>query len=172
DKKTYAPTAVKVMDKDKQVQIEVAFTELQINPTFDKNDFHKKEILEDKASESSVADMQVDGGLAVMLPLETLGADLEEKEEVTTDNGERIIMTFKGDKNFTLIQERKETQQASTNVQTVSGDLVNLGGNIGAVSDQTVEWSYGGTDFVLASEEMTIEELITVASSVEGKETK
>lgn len=169
DKKTYTPVAVKVMDKDKNVQIEVDFTEMKIDPKFENKDFHRKEILEDKASDTSVAGMKVDGELAVMFPLETLGAELSEKKEVTTDDGERVIMTFKGDRDFTLIQERDETLPTSTSEKTIYGDLVDLGVSIGAISGQTIEWNYEGTDFVLASEEMTVEELITVASSVEGK---
>lgn len=184
DKKTYAPAMVKVLDKDEQVLIEVAFTETSFDPEFGKNDFHRKSILEEKAADTSVAGTEEDAEegteegaeeqqpLAVMFPLETMGAELSEKEEVTTEDGERVIMTFKGERNFTFIQERENSVPTAAAVEEMHGDVVDLGYSIGALSDHSVEWNYQGTDFVLASEDMSVEELIAVASSIQGQEIK
>jgi outer membrane lipoprotein-sorting protein len=171
DKKTFTPTSVKVLDKDKQVLIEVAFTNMEIDPVFDKNDFQRDAILENTLADESVTNMQGQT-LAVMFPLETLGAELAERKEINLENGERVIMTFKGEKNFTLIQEKEEVVPTMASVQEMTGDIINLGHSVGAISDQTIEWNYEGTNFVLASEDMTIEEMVEVASSIEGKEIK
>lgn len=172
DKKTFAPAMVKVLDKDEQVLIEVAFTETTFDPDFGKNDFHRKAILDDKAADTSVAGAEEQQTLAVMFPLETMGSELAEKEEVMTDDGERVIMTFKGERNFTFIQEKENSVPTVATVEEMQGDVVDLGYSIGALSEQTVEWNYQGTDFVIASEDMTMEELIAVASSVQGQEIK
>lgn len=173
DKKTFTPMAVEVMDKDKQVQIKVSFKDMQLDPVFEKQDFQRNSILKKKEEEeTSVAEVEHQEVLSVMFPLETLGAELSEKKEVNTEDGERVIMTFKGDKNFTLIQERDVTVPTFNSVKEINGEMVNLGFSVGALSNQTIEWNYEGTDFVLASEDMTMEELITVASSVKGQEIK
>lgn len=173
DKKTFTPMAVEVMDKDKQVQIKVSFKDMQLDPVFEKQDFQRNSILKKKEEEeTSVAEVENQEVLSVMFPLETLGAELSEKKEVNTEDGERVIMTFKGDKNFTLIQERDVTVPTFNSVKEINGEMVNLGFSVGALSNQTIEWNYEGTDFVLASEDMTMEELITVASSVKGQEIK
>ena len=52
------------------------------------------------------------------------------------------------------------------------GDIVNLGYTIGALSKNTIEWSNNGVNFYLASEDLTKEELVEVAQSVQGKEAK
>src|SRR5699024_7766352 len=46
DKKTFLPTAVNVMNEEREVLISVAFNELELNPSFAKEDFHRKSILE------------------------------------------------------------------------------------------------------------------------------
>lgn len=173
DKKSYTPTGVKIMDKDKNVLVEVTFKDIELNPNFAKNDFDRETILEETLADMSVSNMdQMD--LAVMFPLETLGAELVEKQEVQVEDGERVIMTFKGDRNFTLIQEKVTAVPTSggEQIEEVTGDVVNLGYSIGALTNNTIEWNYNGTDFYLASEDMTMEELIEVASSIEGQEIK
>ncbi len=49
---------------------------------------------------------------------------------------------------------------------------MNLGHSVGVLSDNTIEWTDNGMNFMLASEELTKEELINVAKSVQGKEVK
>lgn len=172
DKKTLVPTAVKVMDKDKNVLIEVAFTAMEMNPSFTEHDFDREAILESALADISVLNMAELEEFAVLYPLETLGAELVEKKEVTLDEAERVILTFKGTKSFTLIQEKPTTQETMTMDKEVSGDLVNLGHSVGAVSESALEWNFNGVDFYLASEDLTIEELIEVAASVQGRAIK
>src|SRR5699024_10861883 len=106
--------------------------------------------------------------LSVMYPLTTLGAELIEKKEISLEDGERVIMTFKGEKNFTLIQEKEFTAPVASMEEHINGDPISLGHSIGALSENTVEWARDGVEFYLASEDMTVEELLEVASSVDG----
>lgn len=173
DKKSYTPTGVKIMDKDKNVLVEVAFDTIDLNPNFAKDDFDRESIIESTMNDMSVSNME-EMELAVMFPLKTLGAELVEKQEVSLEDGERVIMTFKGDRNFTLIQEKVTSVPTSGGemIEEVTGDVVNLGYSIGALTNNTIEWNYNGTDFYLASDDMTMEELIEVASSIQGEEIK
>ena len=173
DKKSYIPTAVTIMDKDKNPLVEVVFQSMDINPVFQDDDFNRDAILQGSMSEQSVTNMEQVDDIAVMYPMETLGAELVEKEEVDLEDGQRVIMTFKGEKNFTLVQEKMSVVPTSSElVEEVNGDIVNLGYTIGAITNNGIEWNYNGTNFFLASEDMTIEELIEVASSVQGQEVK
>lgn len=172
DKKSFIPTAVKVMDQDKNVLIEVTFNEINLNPEFQDKDFDREAILENALANVS-STVSGEEHAAVLFPLVTKGAELVEKKEITMENGTRVIMTFKGERNFSLIQEhQKSVPTVATPTQEVSGQLVHLGHSIGAVTNDALEWNYQGTDFYLASEEMTVDELIEVAASVQGQEMK
>lgn len=172
DKKTYAPIAVKVLDKDKNVLIEVAFEHLDMKPSFAKDDFNRDVILEETLAEASVSTVEEQKELAVTFPLETLGAELVEKEEVALEDGERVIMTFKGERNFTFIQEKQNALPTSAAVEEVQGELVQVGDTLGALSENTVEWTDSGVNYYLASDDMTMEELLEVATTMDGKEAK
>jgi len=183
NKKDYTPELVKVLDKDKKALVEVQFSEFDVAPTFEKADFNvdenlgKEEGNEEEAKDSET-ETEVSGegedtdSFTVVFPLEMVGSELTEKKEVEVDGGQRVIMTFTGDKDFTLIQEQLTAIPTSSLPKEVHGDIVNLGFTIGALSENTIEWSYEGMDFYLASKELTKEELIEVAQSVQGKEAK
>ncbi|MFC4559900.1 outer membrane lipoprotein carrier protein LolA [Virgibacillus kekensis] len=173
DKKTYTPVMVKVLDKDKNSLIEVSFSDFNMNPSFKDDDFE----MEKNMTSSISTDKPVSGDgkvepFTVVFPLNLEGSELVAKKEVSLDNGQRVIMTFEGEKNFTLIEEKQDTLPAMSTPKMVEGEIVNLGHSIGALSDNTVEWTNNGVNFVLASDELTKDELIEVAKSVQGKEVK
>lgn len=194
DKKTYAPVLVKVMDKDKQPLVEVTFDEFDMKPTFEEDDFKlveedmdKEEATndeneKDETSQEEGTSVSKEAGeedeeleeepLSVVFPLESAGAELLEKKEVSLEDGERVIMTFGGERNFTLVQEKFDVVPTMAAPKEVEGDIVNLGFTIGAMSDNAIEWSYDGVDFYLASDDLTKDELVEVAQSVTGKEVK
>jgi hypothetical protein len=54
----------------------------------------------------------------------------------------------------------------------VEGDLVDLGTTIGAVSDHSISWTQDGVDYMIASKNLSREEMIEVAQSVQGDAVK
>ncbi|WP_042142423.1 outer membrane lipoprotein carrier protein LolA [Paucisalibacillus sp. EB02] len=174
DKENYTPTLVKILDTDGNTVVEVKFNSFELDPSFKDKDF---EIDQNMAS-TTPEDVPTSGDgvtdeLQVMAPIETIGAELTDRMEVDLENGKRIISTFTGEKNFTLVQEKKNVVETLSSPVEVNGDIVNLGfGAVGALSDNAVEWDYNGMNFYLASDELTREELIEVAQSVQGQEVK
>lgn len=171
DKKSYTPTRVLVLDQDEKAVVEVTFNSFEMNPAFAEDDFSIEEDMAGNVVDSPVSG-QEEEAFPVVFPLETVGATLADKKEVTFDNGQRVIMTFEGEKNFTLVQEKQDEVPAMATPTEVQGDIVNLGIAIGALSDSAISWSTEGVDYYLASETLTREELINVAGSVQGKAVK
>lgn len=171
NKKTYVPEVVKILDKDEETLVEVQFNEFALDPEFAKDDFVLKED-ETEETAASADNEPTEPNIEVMYPEETIGAKLKEKEEIELENGKRIIMTYEGDKNFTLIQENRGNNELLDSPREVNGQIVNLGTTIGAISGNTIQWSERGNHYKLASEELTKEELVSVAKSVQQKQTK
>lgn len=177
DKKDYTPTLVKVLDKDKQALVEVSFSDFTTDPSFEEKDFvldenmkTNSEVAETSGTGEAAEEEKVP--LSVVFPEQTNGAELAEKKEVDLDDGERVILSYTGEKNFTLIEEKRDVVPTLTSPREVHGDIVNLGHAVGALSNNALEWHHEGTDYYLASEELTREELIDIAQSVSGKEVK
>lgn len=175
NKNDYTPSLVRVLDKDDNALVEVAFSNFELNPTFSEDDFSMEKNMETSdQSEETSADVEesTPDVLEIILPEFTNGAELKEQREVELENGKRVISTFAGEKNFTLVQEIMDVVETMNAPQEVEGDIVNLGNAIGALSDNRIEWSENGVSYILASEELTKEELIQVAQSVQAKAVK
>src|SRR5699024_2281385 len=156
--------------------VEVKFSGFDQKPSFDDDDFDTDSNMSSgiaKEEAASTGDKEEEPkSLHVMLPLEMAGSELSEKKEVDTEDGKRVIMTFTGDKNFTLIEEKVDSTQTLSSPKEVKGDIVNLGHSIGALSDYAVSWNNNEVSYYLASEDLTKDELVEVAKSVQGKAMK
>lgn len=174
DKKTYQPVMVKVFDQDMNALVEVQFANFAKDNTLKKEDFDVDKNMAMAPTEAPVSNMEDNQLAKVLYPQETFGAELADEQEVKTENGKRVIMTFSGDKSFTLIQEKAEVQPASAQYSVeVSGDPVQLeDGVIGAMEFNRLEWSQNGTTYQIASNELTQAEMISVASSINSSSAK
>ncbi|TMN22564.1 LolA family protein [Lentibacillus cibarius] len=172
DKNTYTPVKVKVLDKDENALVQVDFSNFNTDPTFEDDDFAMEKNMKGDTSEKAVSGTGKQDTFTVVYPRQMAGSELVEEKEVDMENGKRVIMSFSGEKEFTLVEEKLDVIPTTTSPQMVDGDIVNLGHSVGALSGNTIEWTNNGMNFMLASEELTREELINVAKSVQGKEVK
>lgn len=178
DKSSYTPVMVNVLNQDGESLVNVTFHEFDLDATFAEDDFSMEKNMEketdDEASgaEEGEAVETAAQEVRTLYPTYTAGAEAAEKKEVALEDGERIITTFEGEKNFTLVQEIRETAPVSAAPEEVDGDIVNLGTTVGALEDNTLKWTYQGVDYQLASTELTKEEMIEVAQSVQGQTIK
>ncbi|TGB01830.1 LolA family protein [Halobacillus salinus] len=174
DKKSYQPVMVKVFDQDMNALVEVQFANFAKDDKLKKEDFDVDKNMAMAPTEAPVANMEGEELTQVLYPEETLGAELADEVAVKTDDGQRIIMNYSGDKSFTLIQEKAEVQAASAQYSVpVNGDPVQLDdGVIGAMEHNRLEWSSNGTTYQLASDELTEAEMVNVASSINNSAAK
>jgi len=93
------------------------------------------------------------------------GSDFVDKTTIATDVGERVIMTFAGDHEFTIIQESARVR-ASLAPEIMQGEPVMVNGTVAAITDNTLSWQRNGVEFFLVSNTLDREQLITVASSI------
>ncbi len=90
---------------------------------------------------------------------------LSSQDRVSKDDGERVILTFGGDKSFTLIEETVTVgKQLETNLTYGEPGLVI--DTIGAITDYSVNWMSNGIEYSLLSDNLDKSELLTVAKSI------
>jgi len=78
---------------------------------------------------------------------------------------ERVILTFEGEKAFTVMQQPVMKENSMLPVSS-PGDPVDLGFTIGAITDTSISWEKDGVEFFVASSKLTREEMIEVATSM------
>ena len=96
------------------------------------------------------------------IPSETY---LSNSEEVDTDEGNRMILTFAGDKNFVLIEEVANVA-SEFEIIPVYGDPIMLSDTIAAKSANSMYWTSENVSYYLTSNDLTTEEMVTIAESL------
>ncbi|MEH6941954.1 LolA family protein [Bacillus sp. JJ722] len=167
DKKNLAPISVKVMDPDRNVLVTVEFSKVSFNPSFEKDDFDMKKNMTGAQLDSPVMADAKSKEFILKYPAEMENIKLVDEKEVATENGKRYVLTYEGDKSFTMIAEKAEVVESSTIPTSVLGNPVDLGYTVGALTDKSISWTYEGVDYTIASQNLSAEDLINVAQSVQ-----
>ncbi|MBQ8472144.1 MAG: outer membrane lipoprotein carrier protein LolA [Bacilli bacterium] len=94
------------------------------------------------------------------------GTVLEEQEKVSKTDGERVILTFGGEKGFTLVEETVSKEEEFTVIPTY-GEPGFVNDTIGAVTDNSLNWISGNIEYYLVSDVMNSEELLNIANSID-----
>lgn len=156
--KDYLPKQVEVFNKEGIININLKISKIDLKPKLVKEDFDvKSTISKDCCSVSSLEEIVY----PMYLPEGTL---FKNEETIKTENSQRVILTFTGEKPFTLIEEVSKAPE-EFEVTSTSGELVFYENVLGNLTGSTLNWTMDGKDYYIISENLTNEELLKVASS-------
>ncbi len=155
---------VHVLNESGNTEIKMIFNSIDKSPTFNDDYFTLKSNIE----VSNVIDdikpvTDIDEAIFPMfLPDNTT---LKSQDVITKDNGERVILTFAGDKPFILIEETASKEEEYEIIPTL-GEPVLLIDTIGSVSDDSISWISKGMQYYITSNTLSKDELLKVAKSI------
>ena len=93
------------------------------------------------------------------------GTVLANSERISKDDGERIIMTFEGEKPFLLVEETASVEEEFSIIPTY-GEPFLLIDTVGALTDSSITWDSNGIEYYLVSDVLSQDELLDIARSV------
>ncbi len=156
--KDYLPKQVEVFNKEGITNIKFIISKIDLKPKLVKEDFDiKSTVAKDCCSVSKIESIVY----PMYLPE---GTTFKNEETIKTDKSERVILTFAGDKSFTLIEEASKAPE-EFEVNTTSGELVFYENVLGNLTGTSLNWTMDGKDYYIISDNLTNEELLKVASS-------
>ncbi|MBR5662019.1 MAG: outer membrane lipoprotein carrier protein LolA [Bacilli bacterium] len=167
-------TKVIVYDKENNEKIIVEFDKVDLKANLTENDFKLDDYINnpsandiDKKCEGSNCDKTTSNILEdiiypLYLPSDTF---LTSSETINTDLGKRVILTFAGKKDFTIIEELA-TISDEFEVSPVFGDPILLNDTIGVIEDNSIRWTKGNISYYLTSNNLSSFEMATIASSM------
>ena len=177
----YLPTKVLVLDSSGNTQIKMEFDKIDLKTNFNDTYFDLNSILntedleneEDTKNDNLTQEPDDDSKLSetatlddviypMYLPVNTY---LTNKEKVATENGERLILTFTGDKSFTLMEETVSYGSVAEIIPTY-GDVELIGNSLAVVNENSVNWFDGGIEYYVVSDVMSTAELLDVVRSI------
>lgn len=160
--------SVVVYDVDDIVSLKVTFNKIDYKANLSKDDFSVDNLVEDCCETTGGVNSEVETSSLddIVYPLYVpANTFLKGKEVLNTENGERVILTFNGDKNFVLIEETNNVSD-EFEIIPVYGDPLMLSGSIGALSSNSLSWTEDNVNYYLASNDLTTAEILSIADSL------
>lgn len=155
---------IHVLNESGATEIKMTFTNIDKSPTFNDDDFDLTKNLETAVIDEVVKPVvSIDDIIFPMyVPNNT---SLKAQDTIEYEGGERIILTFGGDKPFVLIEETVSIGDDLEVIPTL-GEPTLLIDTIGSLSTNSVSWISNGMEYYIASETLSNEELVMVAKSI------
>lgn len=157
---------VEVLDKKENIKMVLNVISLEYDVKleddfFDVNRYHKNTEEKESTSEMKNTTAAIEEIVYPMyVPSETY---LVGQDVIDTEIGERVILTFAGESAFTVIQENIDNKIKD---EYVYGEPYLILDTVGSVTDYSVSWISNGIEYLVMSDTMNIDELITVAQSI------
>ena len=152
--------SVVVLNNNDEVQMQMTFNSIDYKATYDDNYFVlssnvSKELDETNSTLDSIV-------YPMYIPENT---QLSGQEKVSTETGERVILTFSGESPFTIIQE---TANPTNELLTIPmyGEPYIITDTVGVLSEDSVTWISNGVEFYVVSDKLDNTQLLEVANSI------
>ena len=156
---------VKVYDSNNVICMTMVFDDIDYSPTFKKDYFDLNSIMstysidEESVKETTTIDDTI---YPLIIPN---GTKLVSEEKIKKDIGDRIIMTFDGDKPFLLVEESAVVEDEFTIIPTY-GEPYQLMDTLGVMTNNSLTWVSNGIEYYIVSDVLNQDELVEVAQSI------
>ena len=160
---------ISVYDKNGVSNMNLVVKNISLSPKFNDDYFSLDNYINDSDESNNTKKSSKTSSLGdVIYPLVIpSGTKLASEDRVKKDSGERVIMSYEGDKSFLLVEETVDVFNEFTVIPSL-GEPFQLMDTLGVMTDNSLSWSSGNTDYYLVSDVMNSEELIEVAQSIVG----
>ncbi len=161
---------VEVLNSNDISQMIMKFNNIDLKANFDDDYFDLDSIIEqidtneNKNNNDKTEKSNAINDIIYPLYIPT-GTALVDKEKVSKTDGERIILTFDGEKPFLLVEETASVENEFSVIPTY-GDPLLLADTVAALSSNSITWISNGIEYYIVSDAMSQIELIEIASSI------
>ena len=161
--KKLKPLKVEVMNDEDDVLISMDFKKVNMRPKFDEKYFTLNENMKVSSTKDDIKTVsKIDEEIYPMfIPNNT---KLTNKETISLDKGERVIMTFEGDNPFMVIEQT--ASNGGDSVVSIDGNPYLLASGVASITDNMVSWINNGIEYYVVSDDLSLKELVTVANSM------
>lgn len=155
---------VEVYNKDNNIKIKFLINNYDLNIDIEKDEFKLNNYANNanETKDKNIMSSINDAIYPLYMPNNTY---LNSSELVSNEDDSRIILTFSGENNFVIVEEPSVFNE-ELEIIPVSGNPIFINDSIGALSTNSIYWTYDNIDYYLTSKDLTNSELVSVASSI------
>ena len=156
---------VSVYDSNNIICMTMIFDSIDYSPTFKKDYFNLDSVMSTySVSEEEVKETTKIDDTIYPLAIPS-GTKLVSEEKIKKDVGDRIIMTFDGEKPFLLVEESAVVEDEFTIIPTY-GEPFQLMDTLGVMTNNSLNWTSNGIEYYIVSDVLNQSELVEVAQSI------
>ena len=166
-----------VYDENDSIKMKVTFNSIEYNTNLKEDDFKLEEYIKETIKESCKTTCQEEEECSkcetetsllenIMYPLYIpSNTYLSTSDKVDTDLGNRVILTFGGEKSFVLVEEKANVSE-DFEIIPVYGDPLIINDTLGAIGANSLIWTKDNISYYLAGNDLTTTELIDIGKSI------
>jgi len=158
------PLKVEVLSDEDVPQMTMTFKNIDWKATFNDDHFALEEVMNSASLDEEIIETSTLEDIIYPLYIPT-GTKLTNQDKVEKTDGERIIMSFDGEKPFLLVEETVSREEELTIIPTY-GEPYMLIDTVGAITDNSITWTSNGIEYYLVSDVMNQTELVEIAKSI------
>ena len=171
--KDYNVKKVEVLDQDGNIKIKLNIKKIDYKKKFDNKYFDLNNYVKNDDNDNSDKEITEDENTGYILkdiiyPLYIpTNTKLSTEDTISTTDGNRAILTFKGDNPFVLVEEVSRRYD-ELEIIPVNGDPLIMSDSIGAISSNSLYWTSNGIDYYVSGNSLSSNELLTIAEGLTG----
>lgn len=164
---------VEVYDRDNNIKIKVKFKNVNLKARLHDDDFKLEDLIDNTIINDSEDCVGEECDNKVMSSLDEIiyplyipnNTHLTSSEQVDSENGGRVILTFNGDKNFVIVEEISKISN-EFEVIPVFGEPLIFNESVGAISPNSISWNASNISYYLVGNDLSSSEMVNIASSL------
>ena len=154
---------VEVYDSDDIESMKLEVKKLDYSPSFKDDYFDLNTIMSSSEKNNNEEVSSIEEAIyPLLIPT---GTSLSNEERIKKTKGERVLMTFDGDKPFLLVEETVDINDELTIIPT-NGEPYQLMDTLGVMTNNSLSWVSNGIEYYLVSDVLSISELTQIAQSI------
>lgn len=154
-------TSVEIVNNNNIIKMKMKFTKIDLGATYKDDYFDLNKNMKNVETESTIKTIE-DIIYPMYMPENTY---LKSQDTINLDDGERVILTFAGEKPFTLIEQTVSVTD-DYEMTMVYGDPEILLDTIGSITDNSVSFISNGIEYYAVSEVLDQKQLLEVVNSI------
>lgn len=154
-------TSVEIVNNNNIIKMKMKFTKIDLGATYKDDYFDLNKNMKNVETASTIKTIE-DIIYPMYMPENTY---LKSQDTINLDDGERVILTFAGEKPFTLIEQTVSVTD-DYEMTMVYGDPEILLDTIGSITDNSVSFISNGIEYYAVSEVLDQKQLLEVVNSI------
>lgn len=154
-------TSVEIVNNNNITKMKMKFTKIDLGATYKDDYFDLNKNMKNVETKSTIKTIE-DIIYPMYMPENTY---LKSQDTINLDDGERVILTFAGEKPFTLIEQTVSVTD-DYEMTMIYGDPEILLDTIGSITDNSVSFISNGIEYYAVSEVLDQKQLLEVVNSI------